>query len=263
MRTAFEFPLYWRRLIYLRDLLRELVVREMKLRYERSILGMAWAVLNPLAHLLVFTLLRRALGLNIANYPLFVFTGIVTWNWFREGLMLASVAITGNRELIKRPGFPPAILPVISATTPLVDLLVVLPFLLLFAVLGGGRLTGALLALPLVITLQFLLILGLGYVLATFHVTFRDVRHLLTVVLRLLFYLTPIFYDASLIPARYQTVYNLNPMVHLVAAYRMILIQGSLPDLRPLLIMAALVGGLLWLGQTIFTRASYRFVEEL
>jgi ABC-type polysaccharide/polyol phosphate export permease len=79
----------------------------------------------------------------------------------------------------------------------------------------------------------------------------------------LLFYLTPVFYDASVVPARYQTFYRLNPMFHLIAAYRAILIQGNLPDLRALLALGILVGVLLWLGHTVFTRASYHFVEEL
>jgi lipopolysaccharide transport system permease protein len=79
----------------------------------------------------------------------------------------------------------------------------------------------------------------------------------------LLFYLTPVFYDASIIPARYQALYRLNPMLHLITAYRTILIQGSWPDFRTLLALSAFVGALLWLGHAVFTRASHHFVEEL
>jgi lipopolysaccharide transport system permease protein len=264
VRTTFEFPLSRQRLIYLRDLLRELVVRDTKLRYKRSILGVAWSLLNPLAQLLVFTFLfRLVLRLDIPNYPSFVFTGVLAWNWFQAALVLATGAITDNRELIKRPGFPAAVLPVVTVTTNLIHFLLALPILLLFIVLGGGRLTSAVLMLPLVILLQFLLVLSLGYLVATFHVTFRDTQHLLSVFLMLLFYLTPVFYDASILPTRYQTLYNLNPMVHLISAYRTILLQGSLPDLRVLLMLGVVVGGLLWLGHAVFTRTSYCFVEEL
>ena len=264
MRTTFEFPLSRQRLIYLRDLLRELVVRDTKLRYKRSVLGVAWSLLNPLAQLLVFTFLfRLVLQLDIPNYPSFVFTGVLAWNWFQTALILTTGAITDNRELIKRPGFPAAVLPMVTVTTNLIHFLLALPILLLFIVLGGGRLTSAVLMLPLVILLQFLLVLSLGYLVATFHVTFRDTQHLLSVFLMLLFYLTPVFYDASILPAQYQTLYNLNPMVHLITAYRTILLQGSLPDLCVLLMLGVVVGGLLWLGHAVFTRASYRFVEEL
>lgn len=264
MRTTFEFPLPRQRLIYLRDLLRELVVRDMKLRYKRSVLGVAWSLLNPLAQLLVFAFLFSVvLPLEIPNYPSFVFTGVLAWNWFQAALFLTTGAITDNRELIKRPGFPAAVLPVVTVTTNFIHFLLALPVLLLFIIFGGGRLTGAVLLLPFVIVLQFLLILSLGYLVATFHVTFRDTQHLLSVFLMLLFYLTPVFYDASILPARYRAFYNLNPMVHLITAYRAILIQGSLPDLRALLILGVLVGGVLWLGHTVFTRASCHFVEEL
>ena len=256
--------LHNRRWIYLRDLLRELVARDIKLRYKRSILGVAWSLLNPLAQLLVFSFLFRAvLSLDIPNYPVFVFAGVLAWNWFQAALFLATGAITDNRELIRRPGFPAAILPVVTVTTQLVHFLLALPVLLLFILLGGGRLTGAVVALPLVIALQFMLILSLGYLVATFHVTFRDTQHLLGVALMLLFYLTPVFYDAKIIPPGVQIIYRLNPMVHLITAYRTILIDGNLPDLLTLLTLSLVSGGLLWLGHAVFRRASYRFVEEL
>ncbi len=214
--------------------------------------------------MLVFIFLsRRVLSLDIPNYPSFVFTGVLAWSWFQSAVITTTGAITGNRELVKRPGFPTAILPVVTVTANLIHFLLALPVPLLFLVLGGGRLTGAILTLPFVIMLQFLLILGLGYLVATVHVTFRDTQHLLGVFLMLLFYLTPVFYDASIVPARYQIFYRLNPMFHLITAYRAILIQGNLPDLRALLTLGVLVGVLLWLGHTVFTRASYRFVEEL
>ncbi len=260
----FKTSLYARRLVYLRDLLRELVARDMKLHYKRSILGVAWSLVNPLAQLLVFVFLfRTVLPLNVPNYPSFVLSGLLAWSWFQSSLILATGAITDSRELIRRPGFPAAILPVVTVTTYLVHFLLALPVLLLFLVFSGGRLTEAVLALPLVIALQFLLTLSLGYLVAAFHVTFRDTQHLLGVLLLLLFYLTPIFYDASVVPTRYQPLYRLNPLVYLIDAYRAILIRGALPDGLSLLGLGALAGVLLWVGYTTFKWMSYRFVEEL
>jgi lipopolysaccharide transport system permease protein len=251
-------------LAYLRDLLRELVVRDMKLRYKRSVLGILWSLLNPLFQMLVFMFLsRRVFSLEIPNYPSFVFTGVLSWNWFQTAVLATTGAITGNRELIRRPGFPVAILPVVTVTTNLIHFLLALPVPLLFLLLGGGRLTGAILMLPLVIVLQFTLILGLGYLVATAQVTFRDTQHLLGVFFRLLFYLTPVFYDASNVSGRYQTFFRLNPLLHLITAYRAILIEGTLPDLRALLALGILGGASLWLGHRVFKRASDRFVEEL
>lgn len=264
MKAVLGIPIHGRRLVYLRDLVREMVVRDMKLRYKRSVLGIVWSLLNPLVQMLVFMFLSRGvLALNIPNYPLFVFTGVLVWNWFQPALLQAASAITDNRELIRRPGFPTAILPVITVTTHLIHFLLALPVLLSFLLISGGRLTSAILMLPLVILVQFLLTLSLGYLVSTVHVTFRDTQHILGVSLVLLFYLTPVFYDASALPLRYQAFYRLNPLFHLVTAYRAILIYGEMPDIPTLLTLGALVGLLLWLGHTVFTHASYRFVEEL
>ncbi len=258
------FPYQFRRFVYLRDLLRELVIREMKLRYKRSILGIAWTLLNPLAQLLVLSLIFRVvLPLNIPNYSSFLLTGLLAWNWFQSSLLLATSAIVDNRELIKQPGFPAAILPTVSVTTHLVHFLLSLPILLIFLLMDGRPVAHTILVLPLVIILQFALTLSLAYLTATFHVTFRDTQYILGVLLLLAFYLTPIFYDASAIPVRYQLLYRLNPMVHLINAYRTILIQGKLPEGLPLLFITVLSGSLLFFGYLIFRRASYKFVEEL
>ena len=252
------------RLHYVFDLLRELVVRDMKLRYKRSLLGLTWSLLNPLLQLLVFHFIfSLVLPLNIPNFALFLFTGILVWSWFQSSLSAATGAIVDNRELVRRPGFPVAVLPIVTVTTNLIHFLFALPILLIFLVVTGIPLTGALLALPLVITLQFLLILGIAYFLATFHVTFRDTQYLVGISLLLGFYLTPIFYDVGTLPARYQTIYNLNPLVHLLGAYRSILIGGELPHLIPLLGLGILSLILLSVGYRIFMNASYNFAEEL
>jgi ABC-type polysaccharide/polyol phosphate export permease len=249
---------------YIRDLLRELVARDLKLRYKRSVLGIAWSLLNPLAQLLIFTFLfRKVLPLNIPNYPLFVFTGVLAWSWFQTSVFLAAGAITDNRELIRRPGFPAAILPVVTVTSNLIHFLLALPILLLFIWLSNVQLTNASLLLPLVIAIQFLLTLSLSFLVATFHVTFRDTQHLLSVLLLLLFYLTPVFYDASVVPERFQWFYRLNPLAYLLEAYRAILIYGEMPTAISLVGLSMLALGVLWAGYSVFRRASFRFVEEL
>jgi lipopolysaccharide transport system permease protein len=253
------------RLIYRRDLLRELVGRDMKLRYKRSVLGIAWTLLNPLMQLLVFLFVFNVvLPLNIPHYSSFLFTGILVWNWFQGSLNQATGAIVDNRELLRRPGFSMAILPIVTVTSHLLHFLLALPVLLLFLMLDGRQLTNAIFALPVVMALQFILILGLAYLVATFHVTFRDTQYLLNVLLNLFFYLTPVFYEASTIPARYQPLYRLNPMVVLIDAYRAILAHGLLPDHRVALLVLGLgATGVLAYGSVTFIRASARFVEEL
>lgn len=252
------------RLLYFRDLLRELVVRDMKLRYKRSVLGVIWSLFNPLAQLLVFNFVFRiVLPLDIPNYATFVFVGLLSWTWFNSSLFQATEAIVSNPELIRRPGFPPAILPIVSVTTHFIHFLTALPILFTFLLLTDVQLSATLLALPLLVALQFLFTLSLAYFMATVHVTFRDTQHLLNISLMLAFYLTPIFYDASVIPERYKSLYNLNPMVHIVDAYRAILMRGEWPAVWPLLILAILTALLLYAGYTIFVHMSYRFAEEI
>ncbi|MFV9503313.1 MAG: ABC transporter permease [Oscillochloridaceae bacterium umkhey_bin13] len=252
------------RLLYIRDLLRELVYRDLRLRYKGSWLGIGWSMVNPLAQILVFTFLfNRVLPLNIPNYTVFVFVGVLAWAWFQNGLISAAGSIVDNRVLIRRPGFPVAILPAVTVATNMIHFLLAFPILLVALVLTGGQLHLGILALPVIMLIQFLLTLGLAYIIAATHVNFRDTQHMLGVIMLLLFYLTPVFYRANAIPEQYQFIYNLNPMAHLLTAYRALLIQGDMPALGPLLVITILALGLLGLGYTYFQRASARFVEEV
>jgi lipopolysaccharide transport system permease protein len=249
---------------YFVDLLTILVSRDMKLRYRRSVLGVAWTLLNPLAQLLVLNLVfSRLLPLNIPNYPVFLFVGLLAWTWFQASLLNGTGSIVDNRDLIKRPGFPNAVLPVVTVTSNFIHYLLALPVLFLFLLLARIPLTAALLTLPLVFVVQFLLTLSLVYLVATTHVTFRDTQYLLGVVLLLGFYLSPVFYDSSSVPIQYQTLYSLNPMAVLIDAYRQILMEGQFPEWGGLLVLGLVSAGLLWFGYGIFHRSSQNFAEEL
>jgi homopolymeric O-antigen transport system permease protein len=252
------------RLQYSYDLLHELVVRDLKLRYRRSVLGLLWTLLNPLAQLLVLNLVfRLVLPLEIPNYSLFLFTGLLAWNWFQTSLFAGTGSIVESRELIRRPGFPIAILPVITVISSFIHFLLALPILLLFMFLFGIHFSSAFLALPVVFVFQFVLCLGLIYLLATIQVTFRDTQYLLGVLLFLGFYLTPVFYDSSAIPLKVQVLYRLNPMVTIIDAYRSVFIHAELPASPPLILVGLVSFALLWTTYQIFRKASYRFVEEL
>jgi lipopolysaccharide transport system permease protein len=253
-----------RRALYLRDLLRELVLRDMKVQYKSSALGVAWSLLNPLFQLLVFMFLFRVvMPLGIDNYAAFAFSGMLAWSWFQLSMTQATGAITQHRELIRRPGFPAAILPVITVTTNLVHMLIALPLLLAFLFFSTGQLHLTILALPIVMTLQFMLTLSIAYLLATANVIFRDTQHLVGVFLQLLFYFTPVFYSARQVPHKFQFVYQLNPMVHLVAAYRDLLLAGTLPEGGTFVFLGSASSLLLVIGYKVFVHSRDRFVEEL
>jgi homopolymeric O-antigen transport system permease protein len=253
-----------RRLIHTHDVLRELVTRDFKLRYKRSILGIAWSLLVPLAELAVFYLtFHRILLLNIPHYTTFLFTGILPWTWLHSSLMSGTMTVVDNRELVKQVGFPLAILPVVPIVSQLIHFLLALPILAICLWVEGYHFTLAILALPLVISIQFVLLLSLSYVLSTFQVKFRDTQYLLGITLFLFFYLTPVFYDSKNLPPDIRFIFRLNPMVTLLDAYRHIFVAGHLPEARPLFVLAATVTLALMAGYTVFVRSQDHFVEEL
>jgi lipopolysaccharide transport system permease protein len=252
------------RFIYYRDLIRELVLRDIKVRYKRSALGFAWTLANPLLYLVVFYFVfKLALEINIPRFGVFAFTGILVWGWFQSSLAQSAGAIVSNRELVRSPGFPTIVLPIVIVTTNLVNLLVALFVLLLYQMIVGDGMSLRIWLLPLLIVLQYILTLSLAYVIAASNVAFRDVGHLVTVLLQLMFFLTPIFYDASMIPDQYQALYRLNPMVHLLEAYRSVLLGAAEANWWAIGVIGVFSILLLIVGRTLFLRLSYRFAEEL
>lgn len=251
-------------LIYYRDLIRELVLRDIRVRYKRSVLGFAWTLANPLLYLVVFYFVfKMALEINIPRFGVFAFTGIIVWNWFQSSLAQSGSAIVGNRELVRSPGFPPDILPLVTVTSNLVNLLVAIVVLTGYQLTLGSGIHSQILFLPLLVGLQFVLILSLAYVVAGINVVFRDLGHLVVVLLQLMFFMTPIFYDASMIPDNYQALYRLNPMVHFVEAYRSVLLGQSGINWWAIGTIGIISLVLLMFGRSLFIRHSHRFAEEI
>jgi lipopolysaccharide transport system permease protein len=253
-----------RQLFYLGDLLRSLVDRDMKLMYKRSTLGVAWTLINPLLQLLVFVFVFQVIiKIEILQYSSYVFTGLLVWNWFQNCLFQATGVIVSSRPLIRQPGFPSAILPVVVVTTGLIHFVLALPVLVIFLLIDGIKLTPLILILPLLQLIQFAVTVTFAYFLAALNVTFRDTQHTLGVLLQFLFYLSPIFYELSSIPKQYWYIYGLNPMVHIVTSYRQILMWGVPPDWLALAIISGITLVMLPIGYQVFKRQSLRFVEEI
>jgi homopolymeric O-antigen transport system permease protein len=236
----------------------------MKVRYRRSVLGILWSLLNPLAYLVVLVFVFQSVApLNIPNYPLFTFMGVLAWGWFSSALPAATNSITGNRELIRQPGFPSAILPLVSVSSGLVHFSIAMALLIVALLVVQHGLSVAIIALPLVVSVQFLVTLSIAYITATIQVRFRDTAHLVGALMLLGFFITPVFYRPGVIPTRYQLFYSVNPMAQLIAAYRDIVLDGRWPNFSALLALGAVSAGALWLGHRLFTRASVSFAEEV
>ena len=249
---------------YLWDLLRSLVNRELKVLYKRSALGIGWTLINPLMELAVFVFIFKiVISIDIPQYVSYVFIGLLVWNWFSSALNQATGSIVANSSLLRQPGFPIAILPIVTIITGLIHFLLALPILLVFLVIDGVILKPVIFLFPVLQLIQFIFATSLSYFLAAFNVTFRDTQHTLGVLLNLLFYLTPIFYEGTGIPEKYQSIYAINPMFHIITAYRDILMFGRQPNWLALSVITIVILVLLPIGYKVFLRQSHRFVEEL
>ncbi len=258
---ALAAPARW---VHTRDVLRELIARDIKLRYRGSLLGIVWTLLNPLAELLVLMFVfGTVLDIQIPNYAVYLFTGLIVYGWFQTSVSFATMAVVGSRELVRRPGVSPAILPVVTVAANLVHFLLSLPVLIALLLLSGLPITAAVLALPALIAIEFVLILGVAYPVAAINVWFRDTQHVLRIALQLLFYLTPVFYDTTSVPAGLQWFYRINPLAHLVDAFRTVLLDGAIPAPSSLAYLMTVSGLLLLVGYLSFHRISYRFADEL
>jgi lipopolysaccharide transport system permease protein len=245
------------------DVVVHLVAREFRLRYRRAVLGWLWAVGQPLARLVVLTFLfTRVVPLDIPNYPVFLFTGLIAWRWFSSGVTSATSSAIERRDLLYRPRLSRATVPIVSLLTDGLDYLAALPILLIFIALSGGVPATAL-ALPAILAVQFLLMAGLGFALCTLNVFLRDVRHLVNLVLLLGFYATPIFYRAESVPAAFKALLLLNPMAHLLQMHRDVLVVGRLPDPQHFLLLTAVCVAVAAAGFGIFRKTSPNFVDEL
>ncbi|MEM9772996.1 MAG: ABC transporter permease [Chloroflexota bacterium] len=249
---------------YTVNLMYELVVQDFKVRYKSSYLGILWSLIHPLAILLVYRFVFGSiLGLNAQRYSTFVFTGIVAWSWFQTSLISSTNSIVGNRALVKRPGFPIGLLPIIPIISELIHFLITLPLLFGVSIFEGGTVGGYIYFLPILMLFQFLFTLSLSYWTSTLYVYFRDIKYLLTISLRLFFFLTPIIYPFEQIPEQYRFYFSLNPLSHLIESYRAVIMDGNLPNLMPLLIIGFASITLTISGYLVFKNASYFFAEEI
>jgi lipopolysaccharide transport system permease protein len=248
----------------LRDLAIQLVLRDLKLRYRRTLIGLAWSFAFPIGQIVVLSFIFTVvLPTRVGKYSAFVSIGVLAWTWFQSSLVMAATSITGNRELVRHPGFPSTVLPISVVGTNLILFLMAFPAIVLVAIYDGGHFGVGTAALPLVIAVQFLLTLGISYLVASLNVSFRDTQQMVALLLLLFFFLTPIFYDPGSVPAAYRTLYDLNPFVILLDGYRVTLLHGTIPNLFGLTEIGLIGAAMVVAGHFLFQRASHNFAEEI
>ena len=268
-------------LVRYRELVRNLVVRDLKTRYKNSVLGFFWSLVNPLLMMAVFSIVFTYMMPNrsIPHFPIFALCAILPWNFFSASIMGSISSIVGNAHLIKKVYFPREVLPLSTVLSNLVNFLLALIVLISALYAVGIGLTPWALLLPVVIFVQLVFTLGLALILATVNVFYRDVAMIMDVLLLAWFFLTPVMYPIDILPQQavvlginvsvQRLTYILNPMASLIASYRSILygsIQGGRPGppaldffLRTALTSAAM----LFIGYGVFHRFRSTLGEEL
>jgi len=242
-----------------RDLVLALVARDLKVRYRRSAIGFAWTMLQPLLTMLVLTVVFSSIfRFDVANYPVYVLSGLLFWNFFQQGTVAAMSSLRGNAQLLQRLPVPRWIFPLATVLAGLVNLVLALLPLLAIVVLTGHPVRPSLLFLPVAIVLLGAFTLGIALLVSPLAVFFADVVELIGVALMLLMYLTPVIYPMSILPESYRWLIRFNPMRSLLEVFRDPIYHGKLPPLPHLLVATALGVALLAIGVALFRRFSDR-----
>lgn len=247
-----------------KNLYANLVSRDLKVRYKRSLLGVSWAFFEPVIQMVIYSVVFSfIMKVPVENYPVFVLTGLVAWSFFSSGLVMPQSMVRDNAPLIKKIYFPREILPLASlmgrAVHFWVSLIVLIPFLMYFQV----PLHSSVLYLPIIFGVQTLFMTGLVLVLTPLNTLYDDVGFLTDFSLRALFYLSPVVYPASMVPESVRPIFDLNPMAILISGYRNAIVHGEPPAWTSLFYLSVLSIMLIALGLRVFSRVQRKFAEVL
>jgi len=262
------------------ELVRNLVIRDLKVRYRNSALGILWSLFNPLLMMVVFTVVFTVMvpTSDLKYFPVFVLLGILPWNFFSASVIGAIRSIVDNAPLVNKVFFPREILPVSGVLANTVNFLLALIVLFLLIFAYQIPITKWALLLPVVLAVQVIFTIGFALIMATANVFYRDTQVIMEVVMLAWFFVTPIFYSGTILPRSYELwngvtidvfrwVNILNPMASIIAMYRIILYGGgdggAAPEFYFFLRTLLTSLGILAVGLVIFYRYSHRFGEEV
>jgi ABC-2 type transport system permease protein len=264
-----------------RELFANLTLRELRGKYKRSTLGWTWSLINPLATMVIFTVVFNFFlkvtpppgdpsDLNV--FAFYLLCGLLPWNYLSNSLTGSMGILLSNANLIKKVYFPREILVAANVAAAGFTLLIELGVLAVALVIAGNFVFPWLVPLLLIVALQTVFVTGVGLTFSVLNVYFRDVQHFVGILLQLWFYATPIVYPRNVVPTRHEfwgwdvpvrTIYDLNPMVKFAEAYRNLLYDLRWPSLSTVAVLAAVAAASLAIGLTVFNRFEPRLAEEL
>lgn len=247
-----------------KEMLYNLVRRDLRSRYKASFMGFLWTFINPLMQLAIYSIVFPYLmRISIPNYTMFLFVVLLPWTAFSSSVQIGTGCIVANSNMIKKIYFPRMILPLSVVLTNIVNYLYCMVIVLLALLITGIGIHVSIAWFPIVLLVQGIFSFGMVLITSAINVFFRDIEHIVGIVIMAWFYATPILYTMDIIPEKLLLLYKLNPMVGVIEAYRNILFYGKNPDFILLGYDFVIAGIMVILGVWVFQKSSVRFAEEL
>ena len=249
-----------------RELLKTSVKKDIGGKYKHSFLGVLWSFINPLLQILVYALIFPLVmknGGSYKDYTVFMVCGLIPWAYFTTVINRSSFIMIENGNILKKVYFPRSILPLSLVTSETINFLVSCIIILAFIVIKGFGISKFILFFPLVLLIQYVLLLGIALIFSAVTVYMRDIQHFIGVGLQLLFYATPIVYSIDTIPEGFRWILKWNPMTYIIEGYRAIFYNQTMPDLKALGILGVISIVILIVGYLLFNKLQKRFAEEL
>ena len=248
-----------------RELLKSNVKKEIRGKYKGSFLGVLWSFINPLLQTIVYTVVFSIIMKNntIDNYLIFVVTGIIPWSFFITTMTQGMTTITANAGIIKKVYFPREILPISVALSGLVNFFISCVIIIMFCIFSGVGISWHIILVPFIALLQFIFSLGMVFALSAINVYIQDMEYIVQFVLNMVFYATPILYQASDLPLTFQKILSLNPMTYIMVAYRDTFMYHMLPSVKTMFVLAIISVLICFVGYKIFKKLERKFAEQI
>lgn len=247
-----------------KELIKMLVVKELKARYRGTFLGFLWSFLNPFIAMLTYVLVFSVyMKVQMENYSVFLLSGLLPWLWFASSVNEASNSILANGGLIKKIYMPSEIFPLVYVLSNLMNFLFGLPILMLLLLFMNMKIGAPLLFFPILAGIQFLFVLGIALFVSSMTVRFRDFIYVIPNIITIWYFITPIMYPASVIPEKFNLLLRLNPFAYFAVAYQDIFFYNKFPAALPVFKMGVVSLILLMFGLFVFRRMKVSFPEEV
>lgn len=247
-------------LVRYRFLMLQLVKRDFKIKYRGSFLGILWSVLNPLLNMIVLSIVFSQVFRAVDNYKMYLLSGLTIFNFFSEATNLACTSVVGNFGMISKVYFPRLIIPTSKVLTSSINLLITTIVYIILGMFMEVPLNVHFLLIPYVLICVLLFALGMGYILSTLYVFFRDTLHLYSVFLTIWMYATPILYPIDSLPAGLIPLFKCNPLYHFIAFFRTITMGNAMPSGMSFLWCAMWGIGMFMAGIVLFSTQQKKFI---